>query len=568
MQFRKRLVSAAAGLFVLAGVTPTHAQQPPSAAGAQLSPGGGAPILAAPLSPLAEFRPIGGRGNNLTTPGFDAYPGAAELALAPLNFAPGTSDGLVNGPNPRTMSNLISGGTGAGGVDSQTTDTRATAWLYVFGQFVDHDLSLERSLPDGPAIDIPVPAGDPAFQGSSIQLQRDIKDPGTRTTTNTVAGYLDLSQVYGSTPEQAASLRAEDGLLASSHGGQALPMAGDAFVSGDARVMENPELTAVTTLFMREHNAWARSIRSRYPGWSADMVYDMARSIVTAEYQNIVYNEYLPVLIGPVLGAWTGYNPAVNAQVTQEFAAAAFRVGHSQVSEVQAGIDNQGNEVFTQPLAQAFFNTAEQTYANGIDPLLRSLAQEASQATDVYVVPTLRNLLFAPLAGGTVDQVDLIAIDIQRERDVGLNTLNATRQAIGLRPYVSYADLTNDTTLQGYFASLYGGIGSVDLFMGGLAEAHAPGAAVGPTFQSIIGAQFQALRTGDRFYWENQGFPQALAQQISRTHLSDILLRNTDSTSVPAQVFVIEQAPRPPRRADPRQPVDNHGRRGAPFMLP
>lgn len=567
MEIRKRLVAASAGLLVLAAAPHTSAQQRPDAPGAQPRPSGKAPLLPVPMSPLTEFRPIGGRGNNLTTPAFDAVPGAAELALAPLHFAPGTADGLVAGPNPRTMSNLISGGTGAGGTDSQTTDPRATAWLYVFGQFVDHDLSLERSLPDGPSIDIPVPAGDPDFHGASIALQRDIRDPGTHTTTNTVAGYLDLSQVYGSTPEQAASLRGDDGLLASSHDGQALPIAGDAFVSGDARVMENPELTAVTTLFMREHNAWASAIRSRYPGWSADMVYDMARSIVTAEYQNIVYNEYLPVLVGAV-GAWTGYNPAVNAQVSQEFAAAAFRVGHSQVSEVQAGIDNQGNEVFTQSLAQAFFNTAEQTFSNGIDPLLRNLSQEASQATDVYVVPTLRNLLFAPLAGGTVDQVDLIAIDIQRERDVGVNTLNATRQALGLRPYVSFADLTNDTALQGYFASVYGDIGSVDLFMGGLAEAHAPGASVGPTFQAIIGAQFQALRTGDRFYWENQGFPQALAQQISRTQLSDILLRNTDSTSVPARVFVLEQAPRPPRRADRSQPVNNHGRLGAPFMLP
>ena len=104
--------------------------------------------------------------------------------------------------------------------------------------------------------------------------------------------------------------------------------------------------------------------------------------------------------------------------------------------------------------------------------------------------------------------------------------------------------------------------------MGGLAEPHAPGATVGPTFQAIIAAQFQALRTGDRFYWENQGFPQALAQQISRTRLSDILLRNTDSTSVPGRVFVLDQAPRPPRRVDTTRPIDNHGRLGVPFIRP
>ena len=37
---------------------------------------------------LQEFRPIGGSGNNLENPDFDPVPGSAELASAPLNFAP------------------------------------------------------------------------------------------------------------------------------------------------------------------------------------------------------------------------------------------------------------------------------------------------------------------------------------------------------------------------------------------------------------------------------------------------------------------------------------------------
>ena len=53
---------------------------------------------------LEEFRPIGGSGNNRENPDLDVVPGSPEIALAPLNFAPGTDDGLVNGPNPRTIS--------------------------------------------------------------------------------------------------------------------------------------------------------------------------------------------------------------------------------------------------------------------------------------------------------------------------------------------------------------------------------------------------------------------------------------------------------------------------------
>src|ERR1700689_1935373 len=45
------------------------------------------------ISLLSEFRPIGGSGNNLEKPDFNVVPGSPELALAPLNFAPGTKDG-------------------------------------------------------------------------------------------------------------------------------------------------------------------------------------------------------------------------------------------------------------------------------------------------------------------------------------------------------------------------------------------------------------------------------------------------------------------------------------------
>ena len=108
-------------------------------------------LLAQSASPLPtpallkEFRPIGGSGNNLQNPRLDAVPGAPEQRLAPPNFAPGTKDGLVDGPSPRLISNVIAGGTGRNGVNGQTTDPVASAWLYVFGQFVDHDLAVCRT---------------------------------------------------------------------------------------------------------------------------------------------------------------------------------------------------------------------------------------------------------------------------------------------------------------------------------------------------------------------------------------------------------------------------------------
>jgi peroxidase len=517
---------------------------------------------------LEEFRPIGGSGNNLKNQDLNAIPGSAELALAPLNFAPGTRDGLVNGPNARTISNVIAGGTGADGQNGETDDPVVSAWIYVFGQFVDHDIDLEETPATSAPINIVVPPKDPVFTpGTVIAMTRDTRHPVTNTIINTVAGYLDLSQLYGSTTAIAASLRKADGTLITSDNGQALPVVNDTFVTGDPRVMENPELTALTILFMREHNFWVGTLKMQHPSWTGDQLYNMAKAITTAEYQNIIYTEYLPLVIGPVLGTYQGYDPTVNAQVTQEFSTAAFRMGHSQVSDTQEGLDANGNVVFTESLAQSFFNTPEIDESNGIDPLLRSLGADFSQATDVYVVAALRNLLFAGLVGGDIDEMDLIAIDIQREKDVGLGTLNQTRQAIGLKRYASFAELTSDPVLQKNFQTVYGNIDNVDLFMGGLAEKHAAGAIVGPTFQAIIADQFHALRAGDRFFWQNQGFDPQTAGMIAKTTLTNIIQRNTATPNLQTNVFIESALP---THAKPHAPqpavIDTHGRKVSPFF--
>jgi peroxidase len=291
----------------------------------------------------------------------------------------------------------------------------------------------------------------------------------------------------------------------------------------------------------------------------------MAKAITTAEYQNIVYQEFVPLVVGTAVGSYKGYDPTVDAQVTQEFSTTAFRMGHSEVSDTQEGIDNNGNVVFSESLAEAFFNTPEIDEANGIDPLIRSIGTDFSQATDVYTVEAPRNLLFAGLVGGEVDQMDLIAIDIRRESDVGLGTLNQTRRAMGLAPYTSFAQLSSDPILQSSFQTVYGDIGNVDLFTGGLAEKHAPGAAVGPTFQAIIADQFEALRSGDRFFWLNQGFNQPLASAISNTTLGAIIMRNTDTTATLQQNVFIQKAlgTSVHQHITPPSHIDTHGRKPA-----
>lgn len=464
-----------------------------------------------------EFRPIGGGGGNDNPP----TPGSSELSIA------GTPGVMQGGPNARTLSNILS--TQPDGVVVED-ETGASAYTYVFGQFVDHDLGLK--LGGGDDISIPVPAGDPDLpDGTVIPLSRAMQS-ADGTEINTVAGYLDLSQVYGSTQVIADSLRNDDGTMKTS-AGNALPLVDGHFVAGDVRVEENPELVTITTLFVRNHNSIVAQLKADHPKWTGDRLYNEARTLNIAQYQNIVYKEFLPTLINPdSLGKYKGFDPTVNPQETQEFSVAAFRVGHTQVSNEQIGGDNQGNITFEQPLAEAFLNTPQQTLDNGLDNLLRHLAGDDSQAVDLLAVNGLRNLLVAP-----PNAIDLIATDIQRERDAGLGTLNETRAALGLTPYTSFDQISSDPEVVVKLEEAFGTVDQVDLFMGGLAEDHAPGANVGETFQAIIADQFTRVRDGDPYYWERT-LKGSDKQDVGNTTLSDILSRNTDTPILQKNSFI------------------------------
>jgi len=414
---------------------------------------------------LGEFRTIDGSGNNLTNTLLNPVAGSSdELRIAPANYVRGTRDTPIDGPNAREISNVVSSGPNAQLLDPGG----ASAMMYVWGQFIDHDLDLENV--GNTPINISIPSNDPDLTpGGTIALNRAVTDPATGTVVNNVTGWLDASMVYGSDATTAAALRNSDGTLKTSAGDN-LPIVNGAFIGGDVRAAENPDLTAIDTLFVREHNYWVGQLQQQHPDWTGDQLYQMARAIVTAEIENITYSEFLPRLLGPnAISAYSGYNSSVDPRITQEFSTAAYRFGHSIVSGTETKMDNSGNTLATQSLGDAFFDTPSDVAANGgIDALLRSNLNDNAQANDVYAVPELRNLLSDSPA-----EQDLIAIDIQRERDLGLSTLNQTRTALGLTPYTDFSQITSDPSVQTHLKEVYGSVDTVDLFIGGLAENHA-----------------------------------------------------------------------------------------------
>src|SRR5690606_18016781 len=140
-----------------------------------------------------------------------------------------TSRGEGSLPSARAVSNAVSAQPGP-----MPNAKGASDFLWQWGQFLDHDIGLTPANPAEP-LPITVAPGDPVF-ASPIGFSRSIHDPATgtgaanpRQQVNVLTAFIDASQVYGSDPATAASLRTFSGgqmkTFVSTSGDVLLPLA-------------------------------------------------------------------------------------------------------------------------------------------------------------------------------------------------------------------------------------------------------------------------------------------------------------------------------------------------------
>jgi len=520
-----------------------------------------------------EIRSYDGTSNNIENPVWGASWEHLQR-MASSDYSDGIS--AMAGQqreSARVISNLVANQ--GGGVNIPNT-FGTSDFLWQWGQFIDHDIDLTDGSTNE-SEDIIVPAGDiyfdPQESGSVVMsFHRAIYDMETGTSTsnprqqeNEITSWIDGSMIYGSDDARASALReGDDSPFLASSTNNLLPFNSQdltnasgfvrdtqsLFLAGDVRANENVTLTAMHTLWMREHNRIAKLLMQnsarKNDNLSGTDIFEQARILVIAQIQKITYEEYLPALIGDnTLAQYQGYDSSIKANIYNEFSSAAYRLGHSEIGETLVRLNENGQEVDEGSIAlrNGFFSGIQLLKSqNDIDPFLRGLAQQRHQAIDVQVVEDLRNFLFGqPGQGG----FDLISLNIQRGRDTGLSSYNDTRQALGLNRISEFSQITDDTNLQESLQSAYASIDDIDLWVGGMAETPltAQGSQLGELFSKIVAKQFNELRAGDRFWYQNYLNRDEL-DFIKDVTLSKVIKNNTSIKSeLQDNVFYVPDTP-------------------------
>lgn len=492
---------------------------------------------------FVESSSFDGYGNNIQNKLWGSS-NTALLRKAPSMYADGKSTLSVRGtknPNPRVISNSICKATNLVKNTSGLTDM-----IWVWGQFVDHELDLTPDNKEEKAY-ITTDDTDPneEYKGRTIFFHRSksVENSEPREHPNVISSYMDSTNVYGATLQRNLELRKLDGsgklkyslsdnketIMHKNTSG--LPNGGlpgqdpkSLFVAGDVRSNENILLTSIHTIFVREHNRICDILVQNDPTLQGrdDVIFQKARRIVNAIIQKITYEEFLPAIFGSnMFEAYSKYDSTIDAGVTTEFSTIGFRLGHSMLSStIQVGEDSKNTIL----LKDAFF-TPSYIQEHGVNDLLVGATRTLMKKIDNQIIDDVRNFLFGPPTNSHL--LDLATLNIQRGRDHGIPGYNAVRKAYGLTEK-TFSQISSNMELVSKLENLYDTPNDIDPWIGALCEDHVPGSEAGELILEIMKDQFLRARNGDRFWYQNdKAFTTFEKTIFSNVTLASVLSANT-----------------------------------------
>ncbi|MGW4869296.1 peroxidase family protein [Streptomyces chartreusis] len=248
---------------------------------------------------LRVERSYDGTYNDLSDPRM----GAVGSAFG-RNLRPDHRPDLHDTPNPVTVSRRLLYRESF--LPATSLNVLAAAWI----QFQVHDwVNHRRHKPGERSVEVPLPPGSGPWHntpgGPDENVMRFAENEGIEVPGrppllfgNTASHWWDGSEVYGGDERTArflreadgrAELRLEDGHLpAGGNGGIPLTGFSDSWWMG---------LSAMHTLFAREHNAVCSALRAEYPAMGEERIYQTARLVVSALIAKIHTVEWTPAIL-------------------------------------------------------------------------------------------------------------------------------------------------------------------------------------------------------------------------------------------------------------------------------
>lgn len=529
-----------------------------------------------PCNPNYPYRSLDGSCNNL------AYPwwGAANTPYKRL-LRPAYDDGFNEMRQKSVLPNYFLPNARLVAITLHKEFPTKSVWSNYhisFGQSLAHDMALSYGArnQDGSALEcecgsinehcynIPIPDNDYGYKKSNTQCYPFTRDSasvrdyecnyGPREQLNRYSHFLDLGYVYNNADSMRwfmggllrFSVNARGEVTFPLKSASGCPYAqGAIYNTGDINAEQNVYLTGTQIVWLRNHNQLAEELSKINVHWDDETLFQQARRINIAQFQHVVYNEFLPALVGPYTNRLYGlepltwgysynYNPELYSSLSNEFVAAGFRL-HFLVSDQQCYADSELKKFNCHSIYQGFANSTSSCY--GIDDVIRGqLATESYYATP-QLSWSMNHVLLKK-------QSSIGVLNIQRGRDHGLRSYNDYRELCGLNRAKVFDDLYNiPPSVRKQLSYLYAHVDDIDLWSGAVSELPVKDGFIGFTQTCIIAKQFQDLKRGDRFFYEHghseaTRFTPDQLNFIRSITLTSILCRNVELKQVQKWPFL------------------------------
>jgi hypothetical protein len=293
----------------------------------------------------------------------------------------------------------------------------AAAGWPIFGQFVAHDITADRSI---------------------LRSHADMAE-----LRNARSPQLNLEGMYGDGPVGHPFLYQRDDpakFLLGSGGVDVQRNAEGIAIVGDPRNDSHMLISQLHLAMLKAHNAFVDEARRQ--DIVSERIFDEAARQLRWHYQWSVVNEFLPSLVGPTLvdevlregPRW--FRPAHDAFIPLEFADAAYRYGHSQIRHrYQLNLQTDSVPLFPDLLGFRAVPPEHKIDWMLLFDVLGAMPAQRSKKIDGKLVRPLIELPVAVTGECEIEDYHSLAVrDLQRGQGVGLPSGETVARHLGIEP--------------------------------------------------------------------------------------------------------------------------------------